>query len=296
MDIKTLKNHIENVSEALIFFNQILNQEFDIINHQNDEKRNLVEKQELRNLLKQEVWPAAVSEDLLCSENLDDDKLARAADICEKILRTETQATKILDFGCGEGHTTYLMATLSDAEVVLGFDIESHEWNFGQSENLIFSQNFEKVKSFGPFDSILVHDVLDHCHDPEETLQSIKQLKSQEGKIYLRCHPWTSRHANHLYRQVNKAYLHLIFSEDELYSMGVTPNYCFKNNDPIDYYEKLFKKHNLKILSKNTVKQPFELFFLTRPSILKRMKNNLELTGKLPIELLEVQFVDYTLF
>lgn len=295
MDTKTLKNHLKNLSEALEFFNQILDQQISVDNSETDQRKQLVENNELKRLLKQEVWPAAISEDLICLEEHEDDKLARAAEICKDVFKSDLEDKKILDFGCGEGHSAYVLATLSDAAKVIGYDIEKNQLNFETQDNLLFSNCLEEIAQEGPFDIILAHDVIDHCEDPLETLSTIKSLKKDTGKIYLRCHPWTSRHATHLYKTINKAYVHLVFSEDELYAMGIRPNFTFWTNNPDESYRNIFEELGLQIIQENKIKQDFELFFLTKPSILKRIKNNLQIEGKLDTDILEIQFIEYLL-
>jgi 2-polyprenyl-3-methyl-5-hydroxy-6-metoxy-1,4-benzoquinol methylase len=295
MDVKTLQTHLKNLSDALEFFNQILNQENLIDDAASEQKNKLVEIHELKQLLKQDVWPMAVSEELICSEQNEDDKLARAAEICKDIFKLDLEKKRILDFGCGDGHASYILATLSDAEVVVGYDINPFERKFEDTGNLLFTESLQDLKERGPFDIILAHDVIDHCEKPEEAISIMKELKKDNGKIYLRCHPWTSRHATHLYKALNKAYVHLIFSEDELYAMGIVPNFAAWCSNPTEYYQGIFDKNNLKIIQENKTKQPFELFFLTKPSILKRIRKNLKIEEKIPTEILEIQFIDYLL-
>lgn len=295
MDVKKLKMHLKNVSEALDFFNQILDQESAISAERHDEKKELIEYNDLKRLLKQEIWPQAIENELICLEEHEDDKLARAAEVCKDVFKTDLTNKKILDFGCGEGHSSYLLATLSDAEIVVGYDIEQNFKNFEQVENLLFSNDLQQVYDQDSYDIILAYDVLDHTDDIEKTMQLLKSLKKETGKIYLRCHPWTSRHATHIYKDLNKAYAHLIFSEDEFYQMGIKPGNAVWCNDPINFYKDLFRKNDLKIIQENITTQSFEFFFLTKPAILKRMKKNLKIEEKLPVDVLEIQFIDYLL-
>ena len=38
----------------------------------------------------------------------------------------------------------------------------------------------------------------------------------ENSRLFVRFHPYTSRNGTHLGNQINKAYIHLIFSDDEL--------------------------------------------------------------------------------
>ena len=119
----------------------------------------------------------------------------------------------------------------------------------------------------------------------------------------MRCHPWTSRHGTHLYKQLNKAYLHLVFSEDELYAMGLKETKATVFLEPLETYRKMISDAGLKILNEDHINHPVELFFTHEEAILRRIKekwanskNQAFATGKeFPREMLEIQFVDFVL-
>jgi hypothetical protein len=149
-----------------------------------------------------------------------------------------------------------------------------------------------------------VNDVLDHTKNPLEELKKIHSIKTpQTGKVLLRIHPWTSRHGTHLYKKLNKAYLHLVFSEEELYSMGLEDNYTIKLIDPVSAYKKMFKEVGFSVLKEDITTQPIEMFFTHTEEILRRIKSRwknstipeLAAGTIFPREILEIQFIDYVL-
>ena len=101
-------------------------------------------------------------------------------------------------------------------------------------------------------------------------LQQVKSLCSPNTKIFVRCHSWMSRHGGHLYRQINKAWVHVFFTEEELHKMGVKTEFVQKYYFPIDHQEGWFKKANLKIVHADSTRTSIEPFF-RRPELVKRI-------------------------
>jgi cyclopropane fatty-acyl-phospholipid synthase-like methyltransferase len=57
-------------------------------------------------MLDANTWPIAVHPDLICNDESEADKMARAQAILDIIISDSVQGKKVLDFGCGEGHLT----------------------------------------------------------------------------------------------------------------------------------------------------------------------------------------------
>jgi 2-polyprenyl-3-methyl-5-hydroxy-6-metoxy-1,4-benzoquinol methylase len=304
MEQKTIKEYIRALEHMTGFLRSLLEEELKTPKIPEDEREMLSEITNLRILAKSEKWPLAIPAELICGDD-EDQKLSRAAGIVNDFIGVDMKDKTFLDFGCGEGHTPYVAANLVGVKSALGYDIKNQKWeHFNETKNLEFTTEFEKVQKSGPFDIILINDVLDHCKDPIEILKQIKSIKSPTGIIYARCHPWTSRHGSHLYRQLNRAYLHLVFNENELYSMGLNPQNTSQIIDPIKTYHKIIGDAGLNIVNEDVITQPVELFFTHEPSILRRIKSQWSISddpglasGKtFPRDILEVQFVDYILF
>lgn len=308
MDQKTIKEYIRALEHMTSFMRTLLEEEQKVPVLPSTDRDKLAEFTDLRFLAKTDAWPEAIPDDMICGEE-EDHRLARAAGIINDFIRTDLTDKTFLDFGCGEGHVPYVAANLVGVKSAVGYDpkvdLKKGWLNFNETSNLLFSNDLNEVKDKGPYDIILLNDVIDHASDPRKVLEEVRNLKRPEiGKIYMRCHPWTSRHGTHLYKQLNKAYLHLVFSEEELHdTMGLIETPAIKYLDPIAAYRSLIKDAGFSIVNEETITHPVELFFTHRPQILGRIKqrwakspNKAFAEGtEFPREILEIQFVDYIL-
>jgi SAM-dependent methyltransferase len=173
----------------------------------------------LKDLLGSGQWPQAAPDFLICEES-DKDKYERAEGILA-YMGQDIKGKKFLDFGCGEGHVAQKAVELG-AESAIGYDTKQLgglTWD-SQTGNCLLTTDIEKAKAGGPYDLILLYDVLDHSEDPVNILATARDMLAPQGRIYVRCHPISSRHATHLYKKINKAYIHLVFTDDELKQLG----------------------------------------------------------------------------
>ncbi len=144
--------------------------------------------------------------------------------------------------------------------------------------------------------------------NPEEEiiakLKDIKSLLAPDAKIYVRCHPWCSRHGTHLYHQVNKAYMHLVFTEQELEEMGHKGFPTRKIIHPIKAYEGWFRAADLKPISGARIfRRQVDAFFINRKKIAQKIKTNWQASHmahlaagtSMPIRQMEQEFIDYIL-
>lgn len=179
---------------------------------------------EIRRLLESDEWPQAVFAVQIADDNSERDKQERAEGICDIILPPLARK-RFLDFGCGEGHVATCVS--KEAAVSVGYDLHRPPksqlpWE-EKRDGLLLTTDFTRVKQSGPYDAILLYDVIDHSsgESPAEVLSKATEVLAEGGRIYLRCHPWCGRHGGHAYRKVNKAFAHLVLTEDELKSLGV---------------------------------------------------------------------------
>jgi 2-polyprenyl-3-methyl-5-hydroxy-6-metoxy-1,4-benzoquinol methylase len=303
MDQKTIKEYIRALEHITGFMRTLLEEELKAPIAPAGERDRLVEITDLRMLAKSDQWPQAVPDDLICGED-EDNKLSRAAGIVHEFIRTDLTDKKFLDFGCGEGHVPYVAANLVGVKMAVGYDPVVQDWkHFGDVNGLKLTTDFGSVKNDGPYDVILINDVLDHCTNPKIALEQIRDIKSPTARIYMRCHPWTSRHGTHLYKQLNKAYLHLVFNEDELFGMGLKSTAATKLLDPMQSYHSLIKDAGFTIVNEETITHPVELFFTHKPAVLRRIKEKwaksenkaLAMGTEFPRDIMEIQFVDFVL-
>ncbi len=237
--------------------------------------------QELCTLLYSDKWPEALDPGLICDINSEQDKEDRAEGILELIIDIHLE----------------------------GYDILKNEkWdNWETAPNLLYTTDWLEVKSAGPYNVILLYDVLDHMdYDDEALTTKMKELKSvlsPNGRIYVRTHPWCSRHGTHIYNELNKAFMHLVFTEEEIESLGLSQQKVRKVKLPVFEYNNIFTNAGFRIKDgPYHVKKAVEPFFSTVPLIANRIKahykniNKQEYkSGKFPTGPLENEFIDYTL-
>jgi 2-polyprenyl-3-methyl-5-hydroxy-6-metoxy-1,4-benzoquinol methylase len=257
------------------------------------------EFEELKKLLEDERWPDAVNPALIVDPKSIDDKTERARGIIELIIDDELKGLKFLDFGCGEGFCAHLGAEYG-TNLSAGYDLVKHpQWRkFEQKDNVVITNDFGLITKNGPYDVILLFDILDHVKNetPTDILTKAKDLLAPSGKIYVRFHPSTSRHATHHYHDVNKAYLNLVFTEEELRKIIPQSTYSEKNIGsyfPISSYDKIVKDSGLVTVHKREIKENPEEFF-KMPLITNRIIRN---TGhkQYPEFQMSLSFVDMVL-
>jgi 2-polyprenyl-3-methyl-5-hydroxy-6-metoxy-1,4-benzoquinol methylase len=252
-DIKKLLLEIKNKQETI----EIQSTDFDAL------KKELIG----------DSWPVAVPSELICNAASEQDKADRANNILSMFVPRSPENLKFLDFGCGEGHVAK-EAAMRKANLSVGYDIKQQgelAWN-ERNDNFLLTPNFTEAKELGPYDIILMYDVLDHCDEPENLLKQVKELSKPTTTIYIRCHPWCSRHGGHLYNQMNKAWVHLIFTPEELASLGLTPpNPSQRVLFPIGTYKQYFQRVGLKFDEPDIQRTEIEDFFKTNNIVSNRL-------------------------
>ena len=257
---------------------------------------------QIRELVKSPLWPAAVPEELICKKDLEVDKQERAEGIIYLMINEDLSEKSFLDFGCGEGHTVF-EAVKNGVNKSIGYDPYSSLLD--SNEKCFLTNDFEKVREQGPFDIVLVYDVLDHlkvfeedstneiANHMAEALSQVKSVTHKDSKIYLRCHPWCSRHGGHLYNSLNKAFVHVAFSKDELAAMGHEAENVAKVIFPIATYQQAVKSAGLKIVSEDVIRTKVEGFF--KEGLISKKITSLVQSTEFPDHQLEQDFLDFIL-
>jgi len=229
------------------------------------------EFEKLKKILNSDEWPEAVLEFQIADDTSEEDKIDRAEGIVDILIEESLENKKFLDFGCGEGHAAKYAS--EDSAISVGYDIEkqgSLEWE--NDEKFLLTTDFEKVKAKGPFDAILIYDVLDHAENPVEVLNQASSVLKNNGTIYLRCHPWSSRHGGHAYRKINKAFVHLVFSKEELKNLGIDNGHNNKVLFPIATYNGILAEvPGLSAKDPDIEEQEVEPFFKNNELVRKRI-------------------------
>jgi SAM-dependent methyltransferase len=256
---------------------------------------------QLMDLVLSEDWPEAVYSIQIADEKSEVDKNERAESIAD-ILLPDMEGLKFLDFGCGEGHVANYVSKESSLSV--GYEIDTQIGSIFSWENktngLLLTIDFEKVKAEGPYDVILIYDVLDHVKTETqvEALSKAESVLSEKGRIYMRCHPWCGRHGGHVYKKLNKAFVHLVLTEEELAEMGVKIDCPHRSIRPLASYESVIAESNLVMVSEPEVdRQEVESFFES-PLIKKRICKSMDVgswSPECPLFQMSQSFVDYVL-
>lgn len=301
MEINSPKEFIQQMREMLKFMEKIHNQEYKVPVNPETKTAQLKDFTELRLLLKTTIWPKAVEDNQLLIKEDTLEKTEKAILTLISLVKSEFENQKILDLGCGDGFCSFVAVSNLYAKKSVGYDKENNGWEKLQNENVVLTTDWDVVKSNGPYDIIFANDVLDHSEDFDVILEKTKDLRTENTRTFIRCHPWCSRHGAHLHTQINKAFVHIVFSDEELQIMGYKPKFTHRLLDPLTSYRKLFQKIGFTILAEEVTKTPVEPMFHTNEKILRRIKEKWQtMTGysddrRFPREYLEIEAVDFTL-
>lgn len=239
-----------------------------------------------------DLWPVAVNENLIINRDDEQEKKERGQGIIELYIDEPLENKKFLDYGCGEGHA--VESASSVAKFSIGYDLKP----FQKWEEINCTNNWNEIVNNGPYDVVLLFDVLDHLIDenPVDILKKIKTIMVPNGSVYIRFHPITSRCATHSYHKINKAFIHLVLNHDEM--LQLLPNeddYIINNGPtkPIKTYEEYIRESGFTIESRNEITEKPEDFF-KNPNISKILQNR---TGfnEFPEFQMSLNFVDYKL-
>lgn len=303
-DLSKINEYIQQLNEISLFMKSIKEEELGLLPKSDTDKINEITI--LRQLVASSDWPEAIDSALVTNEDNEDENTDKADTILQEFINYPIANTNFLDFGCGLGYVAWKAADYG-TKMSYGYDVNSNEiWKRFQDKSIVLTNNLSQLP-VNNFDIVLMYDVLDHVENPVETLIKIKKLKTINGKVHLRCHPWTARHGGHLFRSLNKAYIQLVFTEEELASsLGIPPSkmqFVNKIIDPINQYKEWFEMAGLTILKEKVSLHPIESFFTTKSLIRRRIKQhwrtstNKEYANgtKFPREVMEIQFADFIL-
>lgn len=168
----------------------------------------------------------------------------------------------VLDVGCDEGYIAREIG--HQARKVVGYDIRhSPTWTKLSNDVVSFTKDRTAVEA-ERYDTIVLYDVLDHLEgeDPVKFMTWINSLMAPGGRVFVRTHPWTSKHGGHLYEKGhNKAFLHLAMTPDELIQAGIDLPPNLRLTRPMAAYEHIFKNAGLKVTARKGHSEPVDPFF-----------------------------------
>lgn len=101
---------------------------------------------------------------------------------------TDTSVKKVLDFGCGAGHTLVRLQAQHPQWQLFGFDISANKEVKKIGNVTIYYDDFEKMEGdfeSNSFDIIYLNNVLEHVLDPHETLTRLRNLLKPGGDMII---------------------------------------------------------------------------------------------------------------
>lgn len=248
----------------------------------------------IQDLLAIDVWPEAFSSPAALKEVGEKDQVDRANCVLDMILDRPVKGFNFLDFGCGDG---WIAQEIVKRGVMssTGYDIASSD-HWSKVANVKFTTTLAQLPE-NNYDVIMLYDVLDHCEDPVVVMDSVLKLTKRDGVVYVRCHPWTSKHASHVFKQgVNKAYIHLFLNPEELKGItGKLPMFTRQEKDPITAYKWWFNHFEIK--RERIIREQVHGFFLN-PAFKELLSTEQQIPeDKLDefMKFMEIQFADYIL-
>lgn len=298
-EVKATLNELKNSKEEIYMCElQKIRIQLQTVNHELY-KRGLPEISEyesqfteIKKLVMSEEWPRAVDpRSIILTE---DGAFNRAQQILDLIIGESLTDKSFLDFGCGEGHVV-MQSLNQNPKIAIGYDIAPSKIKFDIDN---FTSEFDLVKLKGPYDIVLLQDVIDHIEnvDPIFVLKQIKSVMNSNGRLFVRNHPWCSRHGSHLYTKLNKAYAHLVFDESELSRMGgYTNEHTLKLFDPIENYKFWFSESGFKICSEIPYYKNSEDYFKKEALVRERMVKHWDGDAIRMMKNMQIEFVEYVL-
>tara|TARA_R110000868_G_scaffold20153_12_gene85654 strand:+ start:112 stop:975 length:864 start_codon:yes stop_codon:yes gene_type:complete len=256
-------------------------------------------KDNIDSLILSDLWPNEVAPSLVVRN--EQQIAVRAKSIAHSYGLHKMHGKKFLDFGCGNGAVVIEACKMGlfafgydhikqwPDDVVLSQDLAHGVGNFN------FSIDKDYILSNGPYDIISLYDVIDHIMTHDEAVEAmsfVRKCATPDAVINVRCHPWTSRHGGHLYETINRAYAHILLSEEEYQKH--TSVKVRKITTPMNEYRSVFEKTGFTIDSiiKSTIS--IEPIFQT-PQFVEKFRQKLDGDSDWQKVVLPITFADFVL-
>jgi len=204
---------------------------------------------QLHKLVLSDLWPRAAQPNRIITT--EEQRISRAKKIVGSL--GNLYCKKVLDFGCERGHVA--KAAAQEGAEVVGYDVVLPPVH--PVSGCTFTNEWETVADKGPYDIIICYDVIDHIMTQELLDTALFRLRKVcKGTMVVICHPHTSRHGDHNYLSLNKAYAGLLLPDEILQGYERVPVRAVDR--PIDDYVKVFSRTGWVILAKDDLVEPLE--------------------------------------
>ena len=100
------------------------------------------------------------------------------------LLRLLGKGGKVLDYGCGFGPSLALLRNIQGIET-FGFETSVTRVQELSIWHSMVTLDFNRVREHGPFDAVILDNVLEHVPNPRETVQSIAKLCREDAFLYV---------------------------------------------------------------------------------------------------------------
>lgn len=280
-----IREYIKACEHMLAFFRSFLARK-PHADSKPESPKSLSELTELRMLAKSDKWTPAYE------AGLSDE--ARALKFLSS-LSTPLKDKNVLDFGSCDGALSQLSATRLRAKQVVSYDVNLCRHNSLSDPSVVNTDNLKLVQQMSPYDIILANDVLDHMSNPSHWLRTMRSLiKESDGRAFVRCHPYTSRNGAHIGEQLNRSHLHLVFTEEELATFGVSSKFTQRIVDAHKTYRSLFEDSGFKVVREKEHRHPLDISLMADKRVSERIKKRLGLDDGI-VDLIEIDYIDYEL-
>jgi 2-polyprenyl-3-methyl-5-hydroxy-6-metoxy-1,4-benzoquinol methylase len=134
------------------------------------------------------VYDQVIDSDLARRDNLSPAQVAAKMDSIATLLRlagTPTEPLRVLDYGCGFGATLALLAAVGLGVQAVGYETSAGRLADLQARGLTATGDVGELMARGPFDIVILDNVLEHVPHPRETVAAIEQACAAGALLYV---------------------------------------------------------------------------------------------------------------
>jgi SAM-dependent methyltransferase len=134
------------------------------------------------------VYDQLIDGELARRDNLSPPQLAAKMDSVAALLRlagTRTEPLRVLDYGCGFGAALALLATAAPAVQAIGYETSLARLADLRARGLTATGDLGEMMGHGPFDIVILDNVLEHVPSPRETVASISQACASGALLFI---------------------------------------------------------------------------------------------------------------
>lgn len=149
----------------------------------------------------------------LDSTSLTDAARARSASLDKRL--GGIAGRRVLEVGCGRGHTSRVLKDEYGCETV-GVDIKEYPDWAERSDMSFFVHDIAGLENdfLGSFDAIVSFSVWEHVEHPFSALKATREMLNPDGQMFLGANLYRGQRASHRYREVFFPWPHLLFQDD----------------------------------------------------------------------------------